>query len=66
LRQLRPQHCDPGVGLGQVGVSGEVFLRQRLRARKDAFGVAQIGGDGVGGGLTRDCPLLGEAEIAFG
>ena len=58
LGLLRPQHSDPGVGLGQVGLGGEVLLLQRLDAREDALGVAQVGGDRVGGGLARDRPRL--------
>ena len=65
--QLRAQHADPGLGLGQVGLAGDSFFCDRLwtRARMRSAS-SQVGSDRGGGGLGGGGARLRQREVLFG
>ena len=66
LAQLRAEHADPRLRLGQVGLGGEILLRQRLHPRHDPRRVFQIGGDGRNRGIGALGARAGQLIILFG
>lgn len=66
LAQLRAEHADPGLCLGQIGLGGEILLRQCLHPRHDPGRILQIRGDRGHRGIGRLDPRAGQLIILFG
>jgi hypothetical protein len=66
LAQLRAEHADPGLRFRQVGVGGEILLRQCLDARHDPGRVFEIGSDGGYRGIGALGARAGQLKVLLG
>ena len=66
LAQLRVEHADPGLRLGQIGLGRKILLRECLYTRHDPGRILQIGGDGGDRGIGRLGARAGQLKILFG
>ena len=66
LAQLRAEHADPGLRLGQIGLGRKILLRECLHPRHDPGRVLQIGGDRGDRGVGRLGARAGQLVVFFG